>query len=86
MGRGGEGTYSVCSGEFLFGADDGAGALGCVECGVAFDDSFAVTATAAGAGFAADAGHTLPVLIGHCGMWFRFGKVWGVDVAFRRTD
>ncbi len=60
-------TYSVCASEFLLCADDGAGPLRGVEgCGAAYD-SFAVAAGAAGAGFAADAGHVVPVLVGHCG-------------------
>lgn len=66
--RGEREAYSVCTSVFLLSADDGAGALGGVEGGVAFDDSLAIDGAASRAGFAADASDVIPVLVGH-GVW-----------------
>lgn len=57
---------SVRCAEFLLSADDGASALGSIECGFAFDYSLTVDGGATvGAHFAADAGDVVPVLVGH---------------------
>ena len=60
-------THGVGASELLLGPNDGAGALGGVEGGLALDDGLALAAAeAAAAGLAADFRHGFPVLVGHC--------------------
>ena len=59
-------TYGIGRGELLLGCDDGAGALGGVECGFALDDSLAGSGRAATSA-ATDLGDGVPFLSSrHC--------------------
>ena len=86
-------TYGVGTSKLLLCGDDGAAALGGVEGGFAFDDGLTGGAAAgAGAGFAADAGHVVPVLVCHFGRdedagwrWVMGGGGFGGEAAVRRV-
>lgn len=67
-----ERAYGVSGGEFLFGGDDGAGALGFVQGAFAADDGFALRGAAVG--FAADFGDGVPLVHGEG--WFVGGFFW----------
>ena len=68
-------TYGVGGGEFLLRRDDGAAALGGVECGLALDDRLAGSCGAA-TGAAADFGNFIP----SSGSRHDCGLVWGGSV------
>lgn len=84
-GKSGGRTHSgVGCAEFLLSADDGAGALGGVDGGLALDDTLAVDGGATvGAHFATNASSAFPILVGHfvCGQEVVRLLGWGGGVS-----
>lgn len=58
-------AYCVGAAILLLGQDDGAGSLSCVEGSSPFDNSLALSSAATGSNSTANAGDTVPFVVGH---------------------